>query len=256
MMPTPHPYQVATPVYEGPLDLLLHLIERAELDITRLSLAQVTDQFLAYMQTLDLLTASEVSAFLVVAARLVQIKSEALLPHPPRWEPDDEDPGEALARQLIVYKRYKEIAVWLGEREARGARTYVRIAPPGRGAPPPRLELDGVGLADLLRAARHAFSAPPPKSQLNEVIAAPRVTIREKIHLLITSLRRKGRLRFSRLVNGVRTRLEVVVSFLAVLEMVKLKRITVNQPGLFQDFEIVPAADWDDDEDFELEFGE
>jgi segregation and condensation protein A len=98
-------YQVITPVYEGPLDLLLHLIERAELDITKLALAEVTDQFLEHLGQIQEQKAEEVSAFIVIASRLVQIKSEVLLPRPPIREPGEEDPGEALAQQLIAYKR-------------------------------------------------------------------------------------------------------------------------------------------------------
>ena len=103
-------YSVETPVFQGPLDLLLYLIERAELDITTLALAEVTDQFLDYLQNLPELSVEEVSSFLLVAAKLLQIKSEALLPRPVIREAGEEDPGEALARQLIEYKRYKEIA--------------------------------------------------------------------------------------------------------------------------------------------------
>src|SRR5512144_516146 len=99
-------YTVATPVYEGPLDLLLQLIERAELDITTLALAQVTDQYLAYLRAMEEHAAEEVSAFLVIAAKLLQIKSEALLPRPPVREVGEEDPGAALAQQLLMYKRF------------------------------------------------------------------------------------------------------------------------------------------------------
>ena len=101
-------YKISTEVYSGPLDLLLQLIEKAELDITRLALAQVTDQYLEYMHNLEEQDAAEVSAFLVIAAKLVQIKSSALLPRSPvpSLEPE-EDPGEMLARQLIIYKRFK-----------------------------------------------------------------------------------------------------------------------------------------------------
>jgi len=122
-------YQVATPVYEGPLDLLLSLIERAELDITKLALAQVTDQYLAYLQNLSQRSAEQVSAFLVIAARLIQIKSEALLPRPPPREPDEEDLGEALARQLLAYKRFKEVANGLAQRQVAGLKTYLSLAP-------------------------------------------------------------------------------------------------------------------------------
>src|SRR3990172_5725805 len=96
-------YKVRTPVYEGPLDLLLNLIERADLDITALSLATVTDQFLSYLASLDTMRAEEISDFLVVAAKLVQIKSEALLPRPPVRQPDEEDPGRDLLEQLRLY---------------------------------------------------------------------------------------------------------------------------------------------------------
>ncbi len=109
-------YTVITPVYEGPLDLLLQLIEKAELDITKLSLAIVTDQFLEYIRDIPENSIENVSSFLVIASRLIQIKSEAILPRPPTREPGEIDPGEALARQLITYKRFKELANILAQR--------------------------------------------------------------------------------------------------------------------------------------------
>jgi segregation and condensation protein A len=95
-------YTVRLPVYEGPLDLLLELIERAELDITKIALAQVTDQYLSHLRQITQRDLDDLASFLVVAARLLQIKSEALLPRPPEREPGEEDPGDALARQLIL----------------------------------------------------------------------------------------------------------------------------------------------------------
>src|SRR3990172_5786076 len=126
----PDAYKVDTDVYHGPLGLLLQLIERAELDITKLALAQVTDQFLAYMRTLQERRAERVSEFLVVASRLMQIKSEALLPRPVIRQPDEEDPGEALVQQLLAYKRFKDLAGLLAERQERNLRAYLRLAPP------------------------------------------------------------------------------------------------------------------------------
>ena len=108
-------YTVTIPVFEGPLDLLLQLIERAELDITAVSIAQVTDQFLAHIRTMEV-PADEISSFLVMAARLIQIKSEVLLPRPPIRQPGEENPAEELARQLRIYKRFKEVAAWLEDR--------------------------------------------------------------------------------------------------------------------------------------------
>jgi segregation and condensation protein A len=110
-------YTVQTPVYEGPLDLLLDLIERAELDITEVSLALVTDQYLAHINGIEELNADEISAFLVIAAKLLQIKSEALLPRPPAREPGEEDASRSLVDQLRLYKRFKEIGAWLSTRQ-------------------------------------------------------------------------------------------------------------------------------------------
>ena len=106
----PASYSVSTTIFKGPLDLLLTLIERAELDISTLALAQVTDQFLQYLNELESLAVEELSSFLVIAAKLLQIKSEMLLPRPPIREEGEEDPAETLARQLMEYKRYKEVA--------------------------------------------------------------------------------------------------------------------------------------------------
>src|SRR5215510_15795270 len=123
-------YTVQTPVYEGPLDLLLRLIEHAELDITAVSLAMVTDQYLAYINSLEQINADEISAFLVIAAKLLQIKSESLLPRPPAHAAGEEDIGRSLVDQLKLYKRYKEIGVWMNARQQANLRTYLRVAPP------------------------------------------------------------------------------------------------------------------------------
>jgi segregation and condensation protein A len=249
-----HAYTVATPVYEGPLDLLLQLIERAELDITKLALSQVTDQYLEHLHSLQDRATEEVSAFLVVAARLLQIKSEALLPRPPVREVGEEDPGEALARQLMAYKRYKQIALWLAERNETNLRTYLRLAPP------PKIEevldLDGIDMNDLLAVAQSAFNALDLRKPLGTVVAAPRVTIREKIHLISHLLKLHGLTKFHELLNGNNSNLDIVVTFLAMLELIKRRLVQVQQDSLFGEIEIEPIADWDEDEAFDLEFGE
>jgi len=247
-------YSVSTSVYEGPLDLLLQLIERAELDITKLALAQVTDQYLEHLRTIqETASPDEVSAFLVIAARLVQIKSEALLPIPPVREPEEEDPGEALAQQLIAYKRYREIADTLAERETKGLRTYLRLAPP------PKIEgildLSGITLSDLISAAQAIF-ATDQRPQLNTVVRAPRVTIRDKIKLITRTLSERGRATFSNLLGQRRTRLDAVVTFLAVLELVKRHFVDVTQETLFGEIDIATSETWDDLGEFEIEFGE
>jgi segregation and condensation protein A len=247
-------YTVATPVYEGPLDLLLQLIERAELDITKLALSQVTDQYLEHLRSLKDRAADEVSAFLVVAAKLIQIKSEALLPRPPLREEGEEDPGEALARQLMAYKRYKEIAIWLGGRSDSNFRTYLRLAPPPRveGV----LDLDGIDRNDLLAFAQAAFAVLDFRIPLNTVVAAPRVTIREKIRLISQFLKLHGLTKFHQLLAGKNSNLDIVVTFLAMLELIKRQLVQVQQDALFGEIEIEPIAEWDEDDSFDLEFGE
>ena len=245
-------YSVQTPVYEGPLDLLLDLIERAELDITAVSLAMVTDQYLAYLNSLEELNADEISAFLVIAAKLLQIKSEALLPRPPAREPGEEDAGSSLVDQLKLYKRFKEIGGWLHERQDVNLRTYLRIAPPPKVEP--KLDLSSLTLEKLVGAAETAFARETGKEPLGTIIAAPRVTIREKIDLIAKIMKDVQRSTFRALVNDGASRLEIVVTFLAMLELIKRYRIDVHQDGLFSDIEINRTEDWKDDEELELEF--
>lgn len=247
-------FTVDTLMFEGPMDLLVQLIDRAELEITAISIAQVTDQFLNHIRSLAAIPAEEVSAFLVMAARLVQIKSEALLPRPPRREPGEEDPGEDLARQLIEYKRYKQIATLLHKQERAGRRTYLRLAPPPKIEG--QLDLSGIGVRELWYAALDVFSRAPDQEPLASVVARPKVTIRQKIRIIVRQIREFGRTRFSEILTGGRTKIEVVVSFLAMLELIKRKRVAATQVQLFGEIEILPAEDWDDTTDFELEFGE
>ena len=244
-------YTVAIPVYEGPLDLLLQLIEHADLDITAVALAEVTDQYLAYIHQMQV-PAEEISAFLVIAAKLLQIKSEALLPRPPICEAGEEDPGEALARQLKIYKRFKELANWLDERTARHLRTYLRVAPPQKVEG--HLDLSNITLADLLAAAEGIFAEEAEKQALGTVIAAPRITIREKITLIAERLGHSSNVPFNSILGQKPSRLEVVVTFLALLELIKQYRVAAKQAALFSDIEIEKMEDWGKDEELEIEF--
>jgi segregation and condensation protein A len=244
-------YTVTIPVYEGPLDLLLQLIERAELDIAAVSLAQVTDQYLAYIHKMNV-PADEISAFLVLAAKLVQIKSEALLPRPPLRAPGEEDLGESLARQLRIYKRFKELAIWLDNREKNHLRTYLRVAPPPQVEG--HLDLSGVTLTDLLIAVKAVFAEEQDKAALGTVISAPRITIREKIAWIADQLSKGTHTSFYELVGKKSSRLEVVVTFLALLELVKRYRVSALQEGLFSDIVIEKMEDWKQDDDLEIEF--
>lgn len=248
-------YQVATPVYHGPLDLLLQLIERAELDITKLSIAQVTDQYLVYLENLPELSADEVSAFLVIAAKLIQIKSEMLLPRPPMRDVGEEDPGEALARQLMLYRKYKLVANKLDDLQRSDRRTYVNLSPV------PEVEgkhvITGVTISDLIDASIEVYTRiPEDPGSLDSAISAPKITIRQKIHLLTQHLRQFGRSSFRVILGQQRSRESISVTFLAMLELIKLGYVFAYQENSFSDIEIEPAQEWEGKEELDLEFGE
>ena len=249
-------YSVSTPIFEGPLDLLLHLIEKAELDITLVSLAQVTDQYLQYIKHLDHLDAGDVSQFLVIAAKLLQIKSEILLPKPPGIGDDEDVVGEDLALQLRIYKRYKEIAKLLEEKEKLGWRTYLRLSTP----PPSKsiIEIGEYSVIDLIHAASALLARVDERANIDSVIRAPVVTIREKISRITTYLRRHRSAVFSAVLGEKPTNIDVVVTFLAMPELIKGRFITVYQAELFGDIEIRVEESWNVEEDvvFEVEFGE
>lgn len=245
-------YKVQTAVYEGPLDLLLSLIERAELNITAISLASVTDQYLSYLHGLEQMKPDEISSFLVIAAKLVQIKSEALLPRPIEREPGEEDPGVELVELLILYKRYKEIALWIEARQENNLRAHLRVAPPPKVEA--KLDLSNLTLEGLLAAAESAFSKGKDKKALGTVIAAPRITIREKIEYITKTMKSIQRMSFSGLITDRSTRVEIVVTFLALLELVKRYRLSAYQNELFGDIEFERTEEWQDDEEIEIEF--
>jgi segregation and condensation protein A len=248
-------YQINTEVYSGPLDLLLQLIERAELDITRLALAEVTDQYLEYLHKLEEQNASEVSAFLVIAARLVQIKSSALLPRPTQLGiPLEEDPGEALARQLIIYKRFKELSGYLEHRELDGLKTYLRLDTTPRTQVAAKLDISDLTLENLVKIAGEIFSNGNELPPLSEVVTFPRITIREKINVILDALQQDGKLTFSNLLTKKGNRVEVVVTFLAMLELVKRHIVIASQNSLFGSIDVVPEGELTNLEDQDLGF--
>lgn len=250
-------WQISTEVYSGPLDLLLQLIENAELDITSLALSQVTDQYLEYMHHLQEQDAAEVSAFLVIAAKLVQIKSAALLPKSPvpSIQPE-EDPGEALARQLILYKRFKDLSRVLEYREEHGLHTFLRLDSDPKAQMPTRLDLTGFTLADLVQAAREIFTSPHNLAPLSQVVSFPRITIRQRITSILDHLRRSGSTPFHNFILNRGDRVEIVVTFLAMLELVKRHMVTAVQEATFSEITLQSEGDIIGLDDQDLEFSD
>ena len=248
-------YRIKTDLYQGPLDLLLDLIEKAELDITVLSLAQVTDQFLAYVHGMEEDNPTEVSAFVVIAARLIQIKSAALLPRKANLTGEvDEDTGEALARQLIIYRRFRMLADSLAEREDRQLRTYVRMKAPEVGLEP-ALDISGLNGEKLAQIASRAVRPKQDSKRLETVMKTPRLSIHEKIGVLVRRIRRSANVRFSSLLRSGNKN-EMVVTFLALLELIKQNAVTFRQERNFGEIEIEKSGSFDETKEFHSEFGD
>jgi segregation and condensation protein A len=235
-------YRVELPDFEGPLDLLLSLIEREEMDITKISLAHVTDQYLGYLEILREVHPDELTDFLVVAAKLILIKSEMLLPRPPPSviEDEEEDLGDDLARQLLIYKQFKEIAGHLKNLEDKGERNYVRVAPLSLQIEP-KLIPGTHTLDDLLQAARDAFAVKPPDPDVDEVVSPEVVTIGQQMAHIRQKVITKKKLSFQGLLGDSRNRIEIIVTLLAVLELIKRRLVTVEQADLFGDLMIIKS---------------
>ena len=227
-------YHIQLPVFEGPLDLLLQLIEREEFDITTIALARVTDQYLDQLAEMEKRQVKDLADFLIVAAKLLLIKSATLLPRPsqPQPEADLQDAGDDLVHQLQIYKRFKEIAARLHEREEAGLHSYVRLAPLPRHDPQPDLEdITLHKLLDLAREALKVKTGPP----VGEVVTPVTVTIAERITHIEQELDRRPRIRFHDLFTSNATRTEVIVTLLALLELIKQNQAQVWQKSLFGD---------------------
>src|SRR5512136_904413 len=233
-------FQIKLPDFEGPLDLLLYLIEREELDITRVSLAKVTGSYLEYIHVLEQLQVDQVADFLVVAAKLLLIKSEALLPRPPSPPSDEEDVGDDLVKQLLLYKQYKESARKLSDREAAGLHTYVRVAPPPRIEA--KLDLSNVTVDLLIKAVRNVLEIEPASPPVGTVVKPYTLTIREQMGLIERILRYRPNISFKRMLRRARDRVEIIVTFLAVLELLRRRKVEVVQEQVFGDILITPLA--------------
>ncbi len=233
-------FEIKVDGFQGPLDLLLDLIERQELDITVLSLAQVADQYWQRIQSHEL-PPEALAEFIVIGAKLMYIKSCALLPQaaPPRSE-QGQAVGTELAGMLQQYRRFKEAALLFRDLEERGRRTYPRLGPPKNIPLPPGLK--GVTLDALLRTVQEALARQPPEPE-GAVIEFEPFTVDEKMEEIARALAsRGGRLAFRPLLAACQSRTEIVVLFLAVLELIKAGRLWAQQEATFGEIELVARA--------------
>src|SRR5438552_2533974 len=234
-------YKVQFEVFEGPLDLLLYLVKKEEVDIYQVNLTKIATQFIEYielMRELDLEVAGE---FLVMASTLMYIKSRELLPLDQQvlaeGEEEEEDPRWDLIRQLVEYKKFKDAAAQLHQREAEQEKIFPRL--PGKlefepSGPPPRPE---VSLFDLINAVSNVLKRFQQREGARDIFE-DKWTVSEKIELLRQAMAARPALKFSELFEQTTSRSEVVVTFLALLELIRLKQIVVAQPAPFSEIEI------------------
>ena len=238
-MTSTDPYKVELDVFEGPLDLLLYLIKQDEIDIYDIPIVRITDQYMQYLDVMKMLDLNIAGEFIVMAATLMMIKSRMLLPVEERPEmEDEEDPRWDLVRQLVEYKKFKDAASHLGELEVRQENMFARTGEGILLGPEPDIALEDVSIFDLITAFNEALRK-APREELKEIFAE-KFTVAEKIDHIVTIMRDKGKASLSRLLAGMRHRYEMVCTFLAILELIRLKQVRARQSDHFGDIDLVP----------------
>jgi segregation and condensation protein A len=228
-------YQIKIEQFEGPLDLLLQLTEDQKLDITRVSLAKIADEYLEYINKAENITLAHLADFLTVASRLILIKSKALLPMLEFTEEEEEEIKD-LEYQLEQYKKFKEAAKKLAEIYAAPEKSFSREGFSGLGVvfyPP-----ENISAEDLRKSFLKVLGEIPLIEKLEEEMVREVLTLEEKIGHLQDHLREKIQASFSELVASAKDKVEVVVSFLAMLELVKQRIISVEQGELFSEIQM------------------
>ena len=227
-------YKVQLEVFEGPLDLLLYLIKKDEVDIYNIPIERVTKQYMEYLSLMKLLDLNIAGEFIVMAATLMMIKSRMLLPveERPEMEEEEEDPRWELVKQLVEYKKFKEAASHLQQRG--GDAGVVAEPEPGIG-------LGDVSLFDLISAFNEALK----KVKVEEFgeIYDEKFTVVDKIEFVLGTLKEKGKASFSSLFEKAASRNEIVCTFLAILELIRLRQLVALQEGDFGDIVISKEAE-------------
>lgn len=233
--------------FEGPLDLLLHLIDKAEIDIQDIPISEITEQYMDYLQSMKELELDVTSEFLVMAATLLSIKSKLLLPKPPEieledfeyFEDEDYDPRAELVQRLIEYRKYKSIALRLLDMESERSLIFSKEPEDLSAFVPETVDhtVKGLHMSDLIAAFRKALGKASKRSSYAR-ITRDEISVKDRIRQVTDVLRDGGqgnRLRFSALLDQEMSRHEIVVTFLAILELMKMKAIFCYQEKLFDD---------------------
>lgn len=234
-------YKVKLEVFEGPLDLLLYLIKKEEVDIYDIPIERITNQYMEYLTLMKLLNLEVAGEFLVMAATLMYIKSRMLLPVDQQVTDSEaeegEDPRWELIRQLVEYKKFKDAALQLGQREEEQANIFVRTGDTG-------IEVDKdiplaeVSIFDLINAFNDVLKKASARDGFSEIVEE-KFTVSDKIEEILYTLRDRSELIFGELFAAAQSRTEIVVTFLALLELIRLKRLKVRQETAFGEIHVI-----------------
>ncbi|MCK4912330.1 MAG: segregation/condensation protein A [Candidatus Omnitrophica bacterium] len=219
--------KVRLDIFEGPLDLLLYLIKKDHLNICDISIANVIEQYLQFLEVMKLLDINLASEYLVTAANLINIKSKMLLPRQEEAQEEEEDPREELVRRLLEYEKFKDAAEFLRDKEVERNRYFKR---PTLDFPAGEVYIEA-SIFDLISAFKNALKE-IPKDVFFEVVK-DEFTVEDKIHDLLHLLLVKEKVSLAELFTSAKNKLEIVVTFLAILELIKLKEIAAIQEELF-----------------------
>lgn len=234
-------YKVSLEVFEGPLDLLLYLIKKDEVDIYDIPIGRITDQYMEYLQLMKVLDLNIAGDFIVMSATLMLIKSRMLLPVEDRGEEseeEEEDPRWDLVRQLVEYKKFKDAADHLEVLEVHMENVFGRESEHVELGAPPDVDLRDASIFDLISALNEALGR--VKEENLQEIFAEQYTVSQKVTYIVENLKIVKRLSITDLFTGMQSRLEIVCTFLAVLELIKLNRIAAVQDNHFGEIMVEP----------------
>ncbi len=234
-------YKVKLEIFEGPLDLLLYLIKKDEVDVYDISIERITKQYLEYVQAFKMLNLDLASEFMLMAATLMYIKSRTLLPknvQPPEDEEDEEDPRWELIRQLIEYKKFKDAAGFLSIKELEQSQFFAAHPEPAKRPVTEQPQEVEVSIFDLIRAFRKVLKRFEDENTFGE-IHDERFTVGDKIDFLLQSIVEGDSVPFEDLFADAASRSEVIVTFLAILELMKMNQFMVRQIDLLGDIVVI-----------------
>lgn len=234
-------FQVKLETFEGPLDLLLHIIKKNNMDIYDISIAQITSAYLEYINLVRSFNIDLASEFLVMAATLINIKSKMLLPSPELSGEEEEDPRSELIERLLEYKKIKEAALALKDKETQQKDIFTRGKPTFTEED---YQID-TSLFDLLDAFEQVLKKAP--GEIKE-ITGEEITIEEKIRFITNALEKNEFIKFKELVSSSNSKIEIIVTLLALLELIRVRCIVVRQSKMFGDIRLYRGKQFDQKE--------